>query len=168
MCGLARLTYLCLIGDTYTDCYTALAAKELLATHSTVLCSVPLSSVFYQKTGNFAAPRFHPYLCRCRTGMVIAMKKVLLAIVLILAIVLLTACSGAKVSENEAKRRVLNAKVRYFDGSAEMIELQSYSFLKGIGSFVALYTISGDKIIIGANNVIIIEEDADREQLQAD
>ena len=65
---------MCLIGDTYTDCYTALAAKELLATLSTVLCSVPLSSVFYLKTGNFAAPRFHSYLCRCRTGMVIAMN----------------------------------------------------------------------------------------------
>ena len=67
---------MCLIGGTYTDYDTALAAKELLATSSTVLCSVPLSSRFYQKAGNFAAPRFHPYLCRCRTGMVIMMIKV--------------------------------------------------------------------------------------------
>lgn len=96
------------------------------------------------------------------------MKKVLVAIVLILAMVLLTACSGANTRENGAKRRVLNAKVRYFDGSAEMIELKSYDLFHELGSFVKLTTVAGDEIIIGANNVIIIEEDADREQPQAD
>ena len=56
----------------------------MLATSSTVLCSVPLSTRFYQKAGNFAAPRFHPYLCRCRTGMVINMERLIDAIELIL------------------------------------------------------------------------------------
>lgn len=91
------------------------------------------------------------------------MKKVILVLVMVAMLVVL--CSCASTSK---EGRTLNAKVRYFDGSAEMIELQSYSFFSGTGSFVALYTVSGDKIIIGANNVIIIEEDADREQLQAD
>ena len=60
LCGLDRLTYLCLKGDTYTDLNTAFAADELRATHLPVLCSVPLSSVVYQKAGNFAAPVFIP------------------------------------------------------------------------------------------------------------
>jgi len=47
-------------GDTYTDLYTAFAADELRATHLPVLCSVPPSSQFYQKTGNSAAPVFIP------------------------------------------------------------------------------------------------------------
>jgi hypothetical protein len=47
-------------GDTYTDLNTAFAADELRATHFPVLCSVPPSSQFYQKAGNFAAPVFIP------------------------------------------------------------------------------------------------------------
>jgi len=47
-------------GGTYTDYYTAFAAEELRATPPTVLCSVPLSSVVYQKAGNYAAPVFIP------------------------------------------------------------------------------------------------------------
>jgi hypothetical protein len=47
-------------GGTYTDLNTAFAAEELHATPSTVLCSVPLSSVVYQKTGNSAASVFIP------------------------------------------------------------------------------------------------------------
>ena len=49
---------LCLKGGTYTDLNTAFAAEELRATPPTVLCSVPLSNVVYQKTDNFAASVF--------------------------------------------------------------------------------------------------------------
>ena len=55
-----RPTHLCLKDDAYTDLYTAFATGELRATPPTVLCSVPLSSVVYQKTGNSAAPVFIP------------------------------------------------------------------------------------------------------------
>ena len=83
------------------------------------------------------------------------MRKVLIAVVLIAVAVLLTACSS-----NEAKKGVLNAKVRYFDGTAEMIELKSFSICRG--GVIRLDTAYGDVMYIGANNVMIIQEDAER------
>lgn len=83
------------------------------------------------------------------------MRKVLIAVVLIAVAVLLTACSS-----NEAKKQVLNAKVRYFDGTAEMIELKSFSICRG--GVIRLDTAYGDVMYIGANNVMIIQEDAEQ------
>ena len=57
------------------------------------------------------------------------------------------------------KHRALNAKIRYFDGSCEMIELRGYSLYQG---FMRLDTAAGDRIYVGANNVIIIDEEVIR------
>jgi outer membrane biogenesis lipoprotein LolB len=83
------------------------------------------------------------------------MKKlsiVLLAVLLTVALLVLTGCS----SGGTETKRTLNAKVRYFDGTSEMIELQSYLFT---GGMVKLITAAGDVIIIGPNNVIILDEE---------
>ena len=53
-------------------------------------------------------------------------------------------------------RRSLTAKIRYFDGVCEMIELRGYSLYQG---FMRLDTAAGDRIYVGANNVIIIDEE---------
>lgn len=55
--------------------------------------------------------------------------------------------------------RVLNAKIRYFDGVSEMVELRGYQIMNG---FIRLDTAAGDRIYVGANNVIITDEEADR------
>ena len=65
---------MCLKDDAYTDLYTAFATGELRATPPTVLCSVPLKHII-QENGKFCGFRFHPYLCRCHTGMVICMME---------------------------------------------------------------------------------------------
>ena len=59
----------------------------------------------------------------------------------------------------EQPKRTLNAKIRYFDGVSEMVELQKYQILDG---FARLDTAAGDRIYVGANNVIILDEGADR------
>ena len=64
---------MCLKDDAYTDYYTAFATGELRATPPTVLCSVPLKHII-QENGKICGFRFHFYLCRYRTGMVITMK----------------------------------------------------------------------------------------------
>ena len=46
---------------------------SLSTSSATVLCSVPLKHII-QENGKFCGFRFHPYLCRCRTGMVIFME----------------------------------------------------------------------------------------------
>lgn len=56
-------------------------------------------------------------------------------------------------------RRSLTAKIRYFDGVCEMIELRGYSLYQG---FMRLDTAAGDRIYVGANNVIIIDEEVIR------
>lgn len=84
------------------------------------------------------------------------MKKlsiVLLAILLAVALLVLTGCS----SGGTETKRTLNAKVRYFDGTSEMIELKSYYCLTG--GMVKLFTAAGDTILIGPNNVIILNEE---------
>ena len=65
---------MCLKDDAYTDLYTAFATGELRATPPTVLCSVPLKHII-QENGKFCGFRFHPYLRRCHTGMVICMME---------------------------------------------------------------------------------------------
>lgn len=55
--------------------------------------------------------------------------------------------------------RVLYAKIRYFDGVSEMVELRKYEILNG---FARLDTAAGDRIYVGANNVNIIDEEVDR------
>lgn len=84
------------------------------------------------------------------------MKKLsigLLAALLVVALLVLTGCS----SGGTETKRTLNAKVRYFDGTGEMIDLKSYVLA---GNMVTLYTAAGDTMIIGPNNVIIIDEEA--------
>lgn len=60
---------------------------------------------------------------------------------------------------DNGKHRVLNAKIRYFDGVSEMVELRGYQIVDG---FARLDTAAGDRIYVGANNVVITYEEADR------
>lgn len=57
------------------------------------------------------------------------------------------------------EHRTLNAKIRYFDGVSEMVELRRYEIMNG---FARLDTAAGDRIYVGANNVIITNEEVDR------
>ncbi len=80
-------------------------------------------------------------------------KLLLLVAALVVTLLVLTGCS----SGGTETKRTLNAKVRYFDGTGEMIELKSYDLTKlGV---VKLYTAAGDIIYIGTNNVIILDEE---------
>ena len=59
---------------------------------------------------------------------------------------------------NPNTEKVLNAKIRYFDGTGEMIPVKSFHYIDG--ATVQLNTLAGDVMYIGTNNVIIIQEDA--------
>lgn len=83
-------------------------------------------------------------------------KALALLAVLVAALVLLAGCGASGVKEPE---KTINAKIRYFDGECEMIELRGYSLYQG---FMRLDTAAGDRIYVGANNVIIIEEEVIR------
>lgn len=83
------------------------------------------------------------------------MKKTICMIILLLfAFLLLSGCNQS----NEA--RVTHAKIRYFDGSCDTLEIEKW-FASASGT-VTLHTDTGRKIVIGANNVIIIEESKDQ------
>ena len=88
------------------------------------------------------------------------MKKVLIALMLVAMLVLLCSCAETKKTTNDEYE--LNAKVRYFDGTAEMIPLEDYYFVDGC--MVKLITADGDRMYIGANNVIIIGEKVNRDE----
>ena len=57
------------------------------------------------------------------------------------------------IPEDKPDRMI--AKVRYFDGSLDTLEITGYTT---VGSCIQLRTIDGRRTILGANNVIIIEE----------
>ena len=83
------------------------------------------------------------------------MKKwslLLLMAALVITLLVLTGCSSGSTET----KRTLNAKVRYFDGTSEMIELKSYYLIEGMAK---LFTAAGDTIVIGPNNVIILDEE---------
>lgn len=79
-------------------------------------------------------------------------KLLLLVAALVVTLLVLTGCSSG---DTETKR-TLNATVRYFDGTCEMIELKSYYIVEGVAK---LFTAAGDTIVIGPNNVIIHDEE---------
>ena len=56
----------------------------------------------------------------------------------------------------EKKPDRLIAKVRYFDGSMDTIEIRDYDTFDG---FVKLTAIDGHYTILGSNNVIIVQDD---------
>lgn len=82
--------------------------------------------------------------------------KRLIAMLLIFAVILVvcTGCSSPDNANNE--KRVTHARIRYFDGSMDVLEVDRW-FSSNSGT-VTIYTTEGRKVVIGANNVILIEE----------
>ena len=80
------------------------------------------------------------------------MKKVLLVILLVAFTALL--CLVPFIY-NAAPRHLI-AKIRYFDGSMDTIRITGYS---PVGGSIWLKAKDGHITVIGANNVIIVEDD---------
>lgn len=84
--------------------------------------------------------------------------KLVIAIIAVAVVACLIAVFAGRA--NDAAEKTVNAKVRYFDGTGEMIPLKSFHYIDG--ATVRLNTLAGDVLYIGTNNVIIIQEDAER------
>ncbi len=80
------------------------------------------------------------------------MKKILLVILLV---AVTAAICLLPVLLNPVPRNLI-AKVRYFDGSMETIRITGYS---PVGGCIWLKADDGHTAVIGANNVIIVEDD---------
>ena len=80
------------------------------------------------------------------------MKKIL---VVILLVAVTAALCLLPVLLNPAPRNLI-AKIRYFDGSMDTIRITGYS---PVGGSIWLKTEDGHISLIGANNVIIFEDD---------
>ena len=80
------------------------------------------------------------------------MKKILLVILLV---AVTAALCLLPVLLNPAPRNLI-AKIRYFDGSMDTIRITGYS---PVGGSILLKTEDGHIALIGANNVIIVEDD---------
>ena len=80
------------------------------------------------------------------------MKKILLVILLV---AVTAAICLLPVLLNPAPRHLI-AKVRYFDGSMDTIQITGYS---PVGGSLWLKAEDGHFTIVGANNVIIVEDE---------
>lgn len=81
------------------------------------------------------------------------MKKVLsLLFVLLIFLIVCAGCSPAK----EADPIVRTAKVRYFDGSMDTLEIERFDV--STSGLIHLYLKDGAEMYLGANNIIIIKE----------
>lgn len=79
------------------------------------------------------------------------MKKGMLFLLLFAIIFLLAGCNGGT-----SGRRITTAKIRYFDGSMDTLEVDKW-YTSSSGT-ITLHTEEGRTVVIGANNVILIEE----------
>lgn len=76
---------------------------------------------------------------------------------LLIFVVILAVCTGCSSPDNtDNEKRVTHARIRYFDGSMDVLEVNNWYTSKS--SMVIIYTTDGRKVVIGANNVILIEE----------
>lgn len=82
------------------------------------------------------------------------MKKVLSAILIL--IILLTICAGCSKPATYSGKIVRTAKVRYFDGSMETLEIERFDV--NASGQVHLYLKDGAEMYFGVNNVIIVKE----------
>ena len=80
------------------------------------------------------------------------MKKILLVILLV---AVTAALCLIPVLLNPAPRNLI-AKIRYFDGSMDTIRITGYS---PVGGSIWLKADDGHSAVIGANNVIIVEDE---------
>ena len=79
------------------------------------------------------------------------MKRLMLFLLLIAAIFLLTGCNVATTN-----KRITTAKIRYFDGSMDTFEVERWR--TSPSGTITLYTMEGRTVVIGVNNVILIDE----------
>ncbi len=83
---------------------------------------------------------------------VVSLKKILLVILLV---AVTAAICLLPILLNPAPRNLI-AKIRYFDGSMDTIRITGYS---PVGGSICLKTEDGHIALIGANNVIIVEDE---------
>lgn len=82
------------------------------------------------------------------------MKKfIAVVLLLIIFLVLCTGCSNT--ATDGGVKKVITAKVRYFDGSMDTLELERFYYS---ASGVTLFLKNGTEMTLGINNVIIIKE----------
>lgn len=87
------------------------------------------------------------------------MKKALVAVCLLVVVLfVLAGCSAVtgKDAKVSAEKRAISAKIRYFDGSMDTVVLTGYSV--GCSGTLDLRTEDNRRILVGVNNVMIIEE----------
>lgn len=82
------------------------------------------------------------------------MKKVISAILVL--IILLTICAGCSKPATDNDGFVRTAKVRYFDGAMDTLEIKRFDV--STSGLVHLYLKDGAEMYFGINNVIIIKE----------
>lgn len=81
------------------------------------------------------------------------MKKVISAILVL--IIFLLICTGCSKTATDG-RIITTAKVRYFDGSMDTLEIERFDV--SASGLVHLYLKDGAEMYFGVNNVIIVKE----------
>lgn len=79
-------------------------------------------------------------------------KHITIAIILVVILMICIGCSSTSSDE----KLVTHAKIRYFDGTMDTLEVDRW-FASASGT-VTVHTTEGRKVVIGANNIILIEE----------
>lgn len=82
------------------------------------------------------------------------MKKfIAIVLLLIIFLVLCTGCSNT--ATDDGVKKVITAKVRYFDGSMDTLDVDHYWVSSNV---IQLFLKNGAEMTLGTNNVIVIKE----------
>ena len=80
-------------------------------------------------------------------------KSIAVVLLLIIFLVLCTGCSNTVT--DDGVKKVITAKVRYFDGSMDTLDVDHYCVSSNV---IQLFLKNGAEMTLGTNNVIVIKE----------
>lgn len=90
-------------------------------------------------------------------GHMLEILAYILAVVLILACLAICAgCVCAVIADIQTEKEINTAKIRYFDGSTDTLQITRYSISDGT---VTVWTRDGQVCISSANNIILLSDD---------
>lgn len=74
----------------------------------------------------------------------------------VMALVVIVSIAWAVISSLQTEKQINTAKIRYFDGSTDTLQITRYSISDGT---VTVWTRDGQVCISSANNIILLSDD---------
>lgn len=83
-------------------------------------------------------------------------SNVITILIAVMALAVIVSTAWAVIASLQTEKQINTAKIRYFDGSTDTLQITRYSTSDGT---VTVWTRDGGVCITGANNIILVSDD---------